>query len=85
MNGFDLDHLQTIAKHVMLVHAKDGVKDKARGRGTEVPLGRGMAEFPEIVAILEEFHYPGYYVVERDNAHYPLDEISLAVQFLKNI
>ncbi len=85
VNGYDLDHLQSIAKHVMLVHAKDGVKDKARGRGTEVPLGRGMAEFPEIVAILEEFHFAGYFVVERDNAHNPVEDISLAVQFLKNI
>ncbi len=85
VNGFDLHDLPAIAKHIMLVHAKDGVKDKARGRGTEVPLGRGMAEFPEIVAILEEFHYSGYFVVERDNAKNPIEEISLAVQFLKNI
>lgn len=85
VNGYDLEELQSIAKHVMLVHAKDGVKDKARGRGTEVPLGRGMAEFPEIVAILEEFHFPGFFVVERENAQNPLAEISLAVQFLKNI
>ncbi len=85
VNGFDLQDLPSIAKHVMLVHAKDGVKDKARGRGTEVPLGRGMAEFPEIIAILEEFHFSGYFVVERDNAKHPIEDISLAVQFLKNI
>ena len=85
VNGFDLDDLQSIAKNVMLVHAKDGVKDRSRGRGTEVPLGRGMAEFPEIVAILEEFHFPGYFVVERDNAQNPLEDIAMAVQFLKNI
>ena len=85
VNGFDLKDLPTIAKHIMLVHAKDGVKDKARGRGTEVPLGRGMAEFPEIVAILEEFRFSGYFVVERDNAQNSIEDISLAVQFLKNI
>ena len=85
VNGFDLDNLPVIAKHVMLVHAKDGVRDRSRGRGTEDPLGRGMAEFPEIVAILEEFHFPGYFVVEKDGARNPLEEISLAVQFLKNI
>ena len=85
VNGYDLNDLQAIAKHILLVHAKDGVKDKARGRGTEVPLGRGMAEFPEIVAVLEEFRFGGYFVVERDNAKNPLEEISMAVQFLKNI
>jgi sugar phosphate isomerase/epimerase len=44
-----------------------------------------MAEFPEIVAVLEEFHFPGYFVVEKDGARNPLEEIALAVQFLKNI
>ena len=85
VNGFDLHDLPTIAKHVMLVHAKDGVKDKSRGRGTEVPLGRGMAEFPEIVAVLEEFRFSGYFVVERDNPQHPIEDIAMAVQFLKNI
>jgi sugar phosphate isomerase/epimerase len=85
VNGYDLDQLPSIAKHVMLVHAKDGVPDRSRGRGTEVPLGRGMAEFPEIVAILEEFRYPGYFVVEKDNPRNPFEEIGMAVQFLRNI
>lgn len=85
VNGFDLEDLPRIAKHVMLVHAKDGVRDRSRGRGSEVALGRGMAEFPEIVAILEEFHFPGYFVVEKDGAMNPLNEIGMAVQFLKNI
>lgn len=85
VNGFDLDALPAIAKHVMLVHAKDGVRDKARGRGSEVPLGRGMAEFPEILAVLEEHRFHGYFVVERDNPRNPVEEIAMSVQFLKNI
>lgn len=85
VNGFSLDDLEKISRHIMLVHAKDGVPDRSRGRGTEVPLGRGMAEFPQIVATLEEFHYPGYFVVERDNPRNPIEEISTAVQFLRNI
>ncbi|MEQ1829868.1 MAG: sugar phosphate isomerase/epimerase family protein [Pirellula sp.] len=85
VNGFDLNGLPGIAKHVMLVHAKDGVPDRSRGRGTEVPLGRGMAEFPEIIAVLEEHHFSGYFVVENDNPRNPIDEIAMSVQFLKNI
>jgi sugar phosphate isomerase/epimerase len=85
VNGFDLQDLSGIAKHVMLVHAKDGVPDRSRGRGTEVPLGRGMAEFPELVAQLEEVRYGGYYVVERDNPRHPMREIGMAIEFLKNI
>jgi sugar phosphate isomerase/epimerase len=85
VNGFDLEHLTQIAKHVMLVHAKDGVPDRSRGRGTEVQLGRGMAEFPEIAAILQECHFSGYFVVEKDGGRNPVDDIAMAVQFLKNI
>jgi sugar phosphate isomerase/epimerase len=85
VNGYDLKCLPAIAKHVMLVHAKDGVPDRSRGRGTEVQLGRGMAEFPEIVAVLEEFHFTGFYVVEKDGTRNAVEEIALAVQFLKNI
>jgi sugar phosphate isomerase/epimerase len=85
VNGYDLNALQRSAKHIMLVHAKDGVRDRSRGRGTEVDLGRGMAEFPEIAAILEEQRFSGYFVVERDNARNPLQDIAMSVQFLKNI
>ncbi len=85
VNGFDLDELHRIAKHVLLVHAKDGVRDRARGRGTEVPLGRGMAEFPNIAAVLEEFRFGGYFVVERDHSNNPYEDIAQGVQFLKNL
>jgi sugar phosphate isomerase/epimerase len=85
VNGFDLEGLKSCSRHVMLVHAKDGVPDRSRGRGTEVELGRGMAEFPEIVGILEEQRFRGFYVVERDQLRDHVREISASVEFLKNI
>jgi len=85
VNGFNLDGLKGIAKHVMLVHAKDGVPDRARGRGTQVPLGYGLAEFPSILATLEEQAYRGYFVIERDLAADPIQEFRTAVTFLRNI
>ena len=85
VNGFNLDGLNSIAKHIMLVHAKDGVPDRARGRGTQVPLGYGLAEFPSIIAALEEHAYRGYFVVERDLAADPIQEFRTAVTFLKNM
>jgi sugar phosphate isomerase/epimerase len=69
----------------MLVHAKDAVPDRSRGRGTEVELGRGLAEFSEIAGVLEEQHYNGYFVVERDNPRNPVQDIATAVEFLKNM
>jgi len=85
VNGFDLTGLRKIAPHVLLVHAKDAVPDRARGRGTEVSLGRGLVEFPEIMATLEEQHYRGSYVIQRDGSKNFRDEVALAIQFLKNI
>ncbi len=84
-NGYDLQSLPRHAKHVMLVHAKDGVRDLSRRRGTEVALGRGLAEFPEIAAILEEHRYPGYFVVEREMTDHPIDDVRQSVQFLNQI
>lgn len=85
VNGFSMDGLSQIARHVMLVHAKDGVPDRARGRGTQVPLGYGLAEFPNIAATLEEHSFGGYFVVERDMAENPIMEFKTSIEFLKNM
>ena len=84
-NGFDLRDLRSIARYVLLVHAKDSVHDRARGRGMEVPLGRGLADFPMIASVLEEHHFSGAFVIEREAAKSSFAEIELAVQFLRNL
>ena len=85
VNGFDLNDLRSIAKHILLVHAKDAVQDRARGRGMEVPLGRGLTDFPMIVSTLEEQHYQGDFVIEREAANSTFADLDLSVQFLRNI
>lgn len=85
VNGFDLNDLSKGAKHVVVVHARDGVRDLARGRGVEVPLGRGLAEFPQIAATLEECHFPGYYIVDRESLANPVQDIAQAIDFLRNM
>ncbi len=84
-NGFDLNDLRSIARHVLLVHAKDAVQDRARGRGMEVPLGRGLADFPQIVSILEEQHYGGDFVIERETGKTSFADLQMSVEFLRNI
>lgn len=76
---------QTLGSHIVHVHAKDGVRDLAQGRGLEVPLGRGSADFPALLGILEEHQYRGYLTIERENCQRPEEEIALAVEYLKNI
>lgn len=86
INGFDFhDELTSASDHVYLVHAQDGVQDRARGRGYEVPLGRGSAEFPEIAAILEERQFRGAYVIQRHTSAGAREEIELAVSYLRNL
>jgi sugar phosphate isomerase/epimerase len=86
VNNFDLEEaLKACAPLTLLVHAKDAVRDLARGRGVEVPLGRGTAEFPQILASLEEHQYRGWYVIERDYSENIVQELGYAVQFLRNL
>ena len=42
VNGFSpLEAVGALGRNIIHVHAKDGVRDLAKGRGLEVPLGRG--------------------------------------------
>ncbi len=86
INGFSAsDAAQTLAGHVLHVTATDGVRDLAIGRGLEVQLGRGTADFPELLARLEEQSYRGWFTVERRGAAEPEREVAEAVEFLRKI
>lgn len=85
VNGFDpLESLQPLAPHVLHVHATDGVRDLARSRNIEVPLGRGSVDYPSLLAVLEQCGYRGYFTIERDSAN-PAEEIGHAVQYLRSL
>jgi len=84
INGFSpRDALEDLGPSILHVHAKDGVRDLAQGRGLEVPLGRGIADFPNLLGALEEHNYRGYMTIEREQCQDPLAEISAAVDYLK--
>jgi sugar phosphate isomerase/epimerase len=84
LNDFGLEDLGKVARDVVLVHAKDGVRDLARGRGVEVPLGQGTAEFPLIAAHLSQYQYNGFFVIEREQMEDPVDEIAQSIEYLRN-
>lgn len=84
-NHSPIDAVSQLGRYVMHVHAKDGVRDLAQGRGVEVPLGRGSCEFPVLLAMLEQHEYRGYLTIERQNAAHPLQEIGDAVKFLRSL
>ena len=86
VNGFSpLEAVQALGPEIVHVHAKDGVRDLAQGRGLEVALGRGSADFPAILGHLEEHNYRGFFTVEREQSSDPVSEISLGVRYLRNL
>ena len=86
VNGFSgLEAAGMLGPYVRHVHARDGVRDLARGRGLEVPLGQGRADFPQLIATLEEHDYRGCFAIQRPNSTQPESELATAVAYLKNM
>jgi sugar phosphate isomerase/epimerase len=86
INGYSsLEAVESLGQHIMYVHARDGVRDLAQGRGIEVPLGRGAADFPALLGALEEHGYRGYLGIEREHADDPVFEIGQAISYLKSL
>ncbi|TWU00515.1 Xylose isomerase-like TIM barrel [Botrimarina colliarenosi] len=69
------------------VHAVDAVREAsiAGGRATEVQLGRGEADFPALLAVLEEHGYRGPITIERNDTKDPVGEIGDAMAYLRSL
>lgn len=86
INGFSAtEAVQALAGQILHVTASDGVRDLAIGRGLEVPLGRGVADFPELIAQLEQQRYTGWFTIHRRNSEQPIAESGDAIEFLRNL
>jgi sugar phosphate isomerase/epimerase len=86
VNGYSVDEaLTALAEHIVHVHAKDGVRDLAQGRGLEVPLGRGSVDFVALLGALEQHDYRGYLTIEREKSNDPIPEIGAAVTYLRGL
>jgi sugar phosphate isomerase/epimerase len=77
--------IAALGEHIHHVHATDAVYDVARGRGEHTPLGRGSADVPELIGLLEERQYRGYFTVKREDSRDPVMELGNAVKYLKNL
>ncbi len=86
INGFSAAaSLQALAKDVAHFHVRDAVRDLARGRGLEVQVGRGTADFPQLLAMLEEHDYRGHLTIARAESADPAGDARQAIQYLKNL
>jgi sugar phosphate isomerase/epimerase len=77
--------VEALAPHVLHVHATDATRDLSVGRGIEVPLGQGNADFPELLGVLEEQQYRGYITVARHETDHPLTDVRQSLMFLRNL
>ncbi len=86
INGFSAsDALQAVGPHVAHFHVRDAVRDLARGRGLEVQVGRGTADFPQLLAMLEEYDYRGHLTIARAESADPAGDARQAIQYLQNL
>jgi len=77
--------VEILGPHILHVHACDAVRDISAQSAVEVELGRGAADFPELLGQLTEYDYRGWVTIERRVSTNPIPEIENAVQFLRSI
>ncbi len=82
---YDEDAIAGCASRTLVVEAIDATGDLARGRGVHVPLGQGSAEFPQILAQLEDVPYRGWFIVDRSASDYVEQELVDAMSFLRSL
>lgn len=89
----------TLADYIVHTHAKDGKKlldisaeeiyrviDEEKNQGLnyiELPLGQGDVDFDNYLKALEEVGYRGYLTIEREVGENPVEDISMATEYLK--
>ncbi len=85
--GNSADAITVFGKYVMDTHIKDGLyPTSGKALGTEVKVGEGMANIPEVVKRLQAVGYTGNYIIEREiSGDQQTKDIEETVAFLKKI
>ena len=85
--GNSADAITVFGKYVMDTHIKDGLYPTGgKALGTEVKVGDGMANIPEVIKRLKAVGYTGNYIIEREiSGDQQIKDIKETVAFLKAI
>ena len=75
--------IELLGPNVLHIHACDAIRDASTRRTNEVELGRGSADFPELLGLLSEFNFRGWITIERRESPNPIPDIENAVAFLR--
>jgi sugar phosphate isomerase/epimerase len=77
--------LTSLAPYVLHARARDAMRDISQGRGVETPLGEGSADFPTLLAMLEEHQYRGYLTIECEQTREAEVRIRSAIEYLRRL
>jgi sugar phosphate isomerase/epimerase len=83
--GSPREFAERLGTHVTHLFANDAVRGFGSTGGGDVELGRGAADFPELLAILEEHGYRGWATIERRHSRQPEGDVENAVRFLRSL
>lgn len=75
--------LTAVGRHVLNVHVADATRDVSLRRGYEVALGRGSVDWPELLGMLEERDYRGWFILQRRDSSNPVLDLSDALRYLR--
>jgi len=84
--GDPLKAVEILAPDIRSVHVKDANRPKVKGAwGEEVPLGRGQANIPQFVRLLQKVGYSGPLCIEREvgNQQERVADIAHGIAFLR--
>lgn len=77
------DYVESLGGHIRHLYANDAVQGLGGSGSTTVELGRGTAQVPTLLGMLEEHSYQGWVTVQRSDATNLLEDCSNAVKFLR--
>jgi L-ribulose-5-phosphate 3-epimerase len=81
-----LDGLKVIGKYVRAMHAKDGLYPvNPRELGKEVPIPTGEADFPKILAYLNDLGFSGHVTIEYELGEQSKSYLLATKTYLENI
>ncbi len=82
--GDPIDAMKVLSPWIKHVHIKDAIKSETPGQwGREVPFGDGQVDSVKFLAVLNEIGYKGTLAIEREAGDSRLEDITLAVERLK--
>lgn len=82
--GFSpLEAIDALGRWIVHVHASDAAHERTAIRGRPISLGQGVADFPALLAALDQYAYRGYFTVACPPSDDPSAEIDRAIRYLR--